>query len=184
DGAEAISPPVDWCYVNNFDSPHKPIILALPAGKGRLLRSDMLGAVEDLLVSIPAAFQSEDYQSRLQEMAEQYSQREQKAFQALGDKAREKNVALIQTPSGYTLAPLKDDKILSPTDFEALPEEEKQQTLAVIDELKAELKTIVRQLPQWAREGRENMRNLNRDFSRLVIDKLFNVLGDMYRELP
>ncbi|MCK9503025.1 MAG: AAA family ATPase [Porticoccaceae bacterium] len=183
-GAEAISPPVDWCYVNNFDSPHKPIILALPAGKGRLLRSDMLGAVEDLLVSIPAAFQSEDYQSRLQEMAEQYSQREQKAFQALGDKAREKNVALIQTPSGYTLAPLKDDKILSPTDFEALPEEEKQQTLAVIDELKAELKTIVRQLPLWAREGRENMRNLNRDFSRLVIDQLFNELGDKYRELP
>ncbi|MGD9660977.1 MAG: Lon protease family protein [Porticoccaceae bacterium] len=184
DGAEAISAPVDWCYVNNFDSPHKPIILALPAGKGKLLRADMLGAVEDLLVSIPAAFQSEDYQSRLQEMAEQYNQREQKAFQALGEKAREKNIALIQTPSGYTLAPLKDDKILSPADFEALPEEEKQQTLAVIDELKAELKTIVRQLPQWAREGRENMRNLNRDFSRLVIDQLFNELGDKYRELP
>src|SRR5690606_6016856 len=46
------------------------------------------------------------------------------------------------------------------------------------------LKTIVRQLPQWAREGRENMRNLNRDFSRLVIDQLFNELGDKYRELP
>src|SRR5690606_17551671 len=89
--------------------PHKPIALALPMGMGRQLRTDMAHCVEDLLASIPAAFQSDEYQSRLQEMGEQYSQREQQAFQELGEKARAENIALIQTPNGYTLAPMRDD---------------------------------------------------------------------------
>jgi len=183
-GVEPLAAPVDWCYVNNFESSHKPIILSLPAGKGKELRADMAHAVEDLLVSIPSAFQSEEYQSRVQEMAEQYSQREQEAFQELGDKAREEGIALIQTPNGYTLAPMKDEKILSPGDFDALPEEEKTRLLDITETLKGELKTIVRQLPQWAREGRERMRALNRDFSKLVIDQLFDDLVRKYEELP
>lgn len=184
DGVEPLSQPVDWCYVNNFESSHKPIILSLPAGMGKALRADMAHGIEDLLASIPAAFQSEEYQSRVQEMAEQYTQREQRAFQALGEKAREKNIALIQTPNGYTLAPMKEEKILSPGDFESLPEEEKKQILDIIEDLKGELKSIVRQLPQWAREGRERMRALNRDFSKLVIDQVFDDLARKYADLP
>ena len=48
----------DWCYVNNFESPDRPIGLRLPRGKGTELRSDMAQAVEDLLGALPASFQS------------------------------------------------------------------------------------------------------------------------------
>lgn len=184
DHGEPLAPLRDWCYVNNFDAPHKPIALSLPRGTGRQLRADMLHCVEDLLASIPAAFQSDEYQSRLQEMGEQYSRREQEAFQALGEKARDKSIALIQTPNGYTLAPMRDDKILSPPEFEALPEDEKQKTLNAIEELKDELKVIVRQLPLWVKEGREKLRELNREFSRLAVDQLFVDLRKRYSELP
>lgn len=174
----------DWCYVNNFDAPDKPIVLALPPGLGKQLRADMAHCVEDLLASIPAAFQSDEYQARLQEMGEQYSEREQKAFQALGEKARGENIALIQTPNGYTLAPMRDDKILSPPDFEALPEEEKKHTMEVIEKLKDDLKVIVRQLPLWVKEGRDKMRSLNREFSKLAVDQLFGELQKRYESLP
>ena len=174
----------DWCYVNNFDAPDKPIVLALPPGQGKQLRADMARCVEDLLASIPAAFQSDEYQARLQEMGEQYSEREQKAFQELGEKARAENIALIQTPNGYTLAPMRDDKILSPPDFEALPEEEKKHTMAVIEKLKDDLKVIVRQLPLWVKEGRDKMRSLNREFSKLAVDQLFGELQKRYESLP
>ncbi|HLS99558.1 MAG: ATP-binding protein [Porticoccaceae bacterium] len=184
DNGEPLAPLRDWCYVNNFDAPHKPIALALPMGMGRQLRTDMAHCVEDLLASIPAAFQSDEYQSRLQEMGEQYSQREQQAFQELGEKARAENIALIQTPNGYTLAPMRDDKILSPPDFEALPEEEQKHTLEVIEGLKTDLKAIVRQLPLWVKEGREKLRQLNREFSRLAVDQLFAELCKRYEGLP
>ena len=30
-------PPVDWCYIFNFDNPNEPIAVSLPAGKGKEL---------------------------------------------------------------------------------------------------------------------------------------------------
>ena len=64
-------------------------------------------------------------------------------LQALAEKAAEQHIAMIQTPSGYTLAPMKDGEIITPQDFEALPEEEKRRTMEVIEELKEKLKVIV-----------------------------------------
>ncbi|MCP4000593.1 MAG: AAA family ATPase, partial [Gammaproteobacteria bacterium] len=53
----------DWCYVNNFENPQQPRVLKLPAGMGQQLRKDMASLVEDLLMSLPSSFQSEEYNS-------------------------------------------------------------------------------------------------------------------------
>ena len=144
----------DWCYVNNFEAADQPISLRLPQGMARQLRNDMTRTVEDLLGILPSTFQSDEYQARVQELGEKYQNREKEAFGALADKAREQNIAMVQTPSGYTLAPTKDGEIITPQDFEALPEEEKSQSMTVIEGLKEELKVIVRQLPGWKKESR------------------------------
>lgn len=174
----------DWCYVNNFDEPHRPIVLRLPPGRGCELRADMKHCVEDLLGAIPAAFQSDEYQARVQELREELSEREQTAFQELGQKAAEKNVALLQTPSGYTLAPMKDGKVISPDDFEAMPEEEREGVVKAIEELREDLKGIIRQVPAWAKDSREKFRNLNREISRLAIDQPFADLAQRHADLP
>ena len=33
--------PWDWCYVNNFEQPYRPRALRLPAGRGKVLSTDM-----------------------------------------------------------------------------------------------------------------------------------------------
>lgn len=172
----------DWCYVNNFDSPDRPVALRLPRGMACQLRSDMARAVEDLLSLLPSAFQGDEYQGRAQELGEKYQEQEKEAFQALSDKAAAADIALIQTPSGYTLAPLKDQEVITPQAFEALPEEEKKRQLAVIEELKQELKLIVRQLPGWKKESRETFKQMNREFSKTVIDPVLNELKEKYRD--
>ncbi len=174
------APVDDWCYVNNFEAPDKPIALRLPRGMGCQLREDMASVVEDLLAIMPDTFQSDEYQARVQELGEHYQNRENEAFQALAGKAAEKNIAMLQTPSGYTLAPSKDGEIITPQDFEALPEEQKKKTLAEIEALKEELKTIVRQLPGWKKESHERFRELNSEFSRQVIDPILNLLKNKY----
>ncbi len=121
----------DWCYVNNFDSPDKPVALRLPPGMACQLRDDMAHAVEDLLGTLPATFQSDEYQSRVQELGERYQGREQESFQALAEKASTQGIAMLQTPAGYTLAPMKEGEIIKPQEFEALPEEEKKRIEAV-----------------------------------------------------
>ncbi|TDG12812.1 ATP-dependent protease [Seongchinamella unica] len=174
----------DWCYVNNFERPDQPIALSLPPGRGSELRRDMAAAVETLLAIMPATFQSDEYQAQVQALGEEYQEREKAAFQSLAEKAGEHNVTMIQTPSGYTLAPTKDGEIISPQDFEALPEEEKKVTLDFIDELKEELKTVVRQLPGWKMESREQFKALNQEFSQRAIDPVFGQLKEKYRDFP
>ena len=34
-------PPSDWCYVNNFEQPYRPLVLRLPAGMGKALQKDV-----------------------------------------------------------------------------------------------------------------------------------------------
>jgi lon-related putative ATP-dependent protease len=178
------TPVSDWCYVNNFEAPDQPLVLQLPPGLGGRLRADMASAVEELLGLIPATFQSDDYQAQVQELGEHYHAREQEAFQALAESAREQGVAMIQTPNGYTLAPTAEGEIIKPEDFEALPEEQKEQTLASIEKLKDELKQIVRQLPGWKKESRERFKHLNSEFSQLAIDPVFVELNGKYQDYP
>ena len=56
--------PSDWVYVNNFTDAHKPIAIALPAGRARPFRDAMHGLIDDLKTALPAMFESEDYQTR------------------------------------------------------------------------------------------------------------------------
>ena len=174
----------DWCYVNNFAEPDKPNALRLPRGMGSDLRRDMASAVEDLLAVLPATFQSDEYGTRVQELGDHYQSMERTAFQALAEKASAQNIAMIQTPSGYTLAPLHDGEIIKPEEFEALPQEQQDSALKIIEELKGELKAIVRQLPGWKKESREMFKDLNREFSELAIDPVFIELKKRYQQYP
>ena len=174
----------DWCYVNNFEAPDQPIALRLPRGTARQLRNDMARAVEDLLGILPSTFQSDEYQARVQELAEKYQLKEKEAFGALADKAKEQQIAMIQTPSGYTLAPMKDGEISTPQDFEALQEDVKSKTMSLIEGFKEELKVIVRQLPGWKKESRDLFKELNREFSQVAIDPVMNDLKLKYKDYP
>ncbi|MEH6634015.1 MAG: ATP-binding protein [Halioglobus sp.] len=172
----------DWCYVNNFDAPDKPKALRLPKGIARQLRDDMVHMVEELLGVMPATFQSDEYQARVQELAEKYQTREQEAFGALAEKATKQQIAMIQTPSGYTLAPMKDGEVAKPQEFETRPEEEKSASMKLIEELKEELKGIIRQLPSWKKESRDLFKELNKEFSLLAIEPVMKELKARYKK--
>ncbi len=174
----------DWCYVNNFEVPHRPRLLKMPAGRGRALAADMRRLVEDLVASVAATFQGDAYQSRMQELREELHEREQQAFRDLGERAAAEGIALLQTPAGYTLAPMKDKKIVAPAEFEALPEAERQHTLENIERFREQLKGVLRQLPLWAKEGRDRARDIDHEFSRNAIDPLFADLAANYLDLP
>ena len=76
--------PADWCYVADFARPDRPNALALPAGKGAELRNDMRQLVEDLLTAMPAAFHSDEYRRRLQEIQDEFKKREEDAAADIG----------------------------------------------------------------------------------------------------
>ena len=180
--AEEEPVPSDWCYVNNFDDPHKPVTLELPAGQGAELREDMNQLIEELRTAIPAAFESEDYQTRKQELQEEFKEQQEKAFNAIQERAQERDIALIRTPVGLAFAPIQDDEVISPDEFQELPEEQQEQLKEDIAELQEQLQDTMRHARQWERKAREKMKELDRQVAMFATGHRIEELQEKYAE--
>ncbi len=161
--------PDDWVYVHNFAVAHQPCAMRLPPGRGPELSHKMAAAIEDLRVAIPAVFESEEYRTRRQVVDASFKQQQENAFDSLRKRAEEQHIALIQTPVGMALAPMRDGEVLKPEQFNTLPEEDRQRIQNTIRDLQNELQEIVSQMPQWEKEHRETVRELNREMSGYAI---------------
>jgi hypothetical protein len=80
DEASAKPTPSDWTYVNNFTDSDRPIAIELPAGRARKFQDAMRKLIDDLKSALPAAFQSEDYQTRRGAIDESFQKKQGEAF--------------------------------------------------------------------------------------------------------
>jgi lon-related putative ATP-dependent protease len=176
--------PPDWVYVNDFEKPHKPRAIKLPSGQGVVLRDDMEELIEELRTAIPAAFESEDYRTRKQEVEEEFKEQQEQAFGEVQNKAQERNVSLIRTPVGLAFAPMRDGEVVSPEDFQELPEEERQQVEGEIAGLQEQLQEAIYQVRQWEREAREKMKELDREVAMFAVGHFITDLREKHAELP
>jgi lon-related putative ATP-dependent protease len=184
DKAAHEAPPPDWCYVNNFQEAHKPRVMQLPAGTGVKLKNAMEQLMADLHAAIPAVFESEEYRTRRQEMEEQLKEQHEQAFEELRKEAESHSIALVRTPSGMAFAPMRNSEVVSPEDYEKLPENERQRTEAVIATLEEQLAKIIHQVPQWRREGQRRIRELDREVTISAVGHLIDDLKQAYATLP
>ncbi len=176
--------PPDWCYVFNFETPHKPSRLRLPAGRACKFRDDMRRLVEELQAGIPAAFETDEYRARRQEIETEFNERQEQAVGAIGDKARKEGVALVRTPSGFAFAPMHEDAVMEPDRFRALPKAEQERFEGLIARLQEELETVIQEVPKWRREAQRKLRELNRQVTRLAVNSLIEELKGEYAPLP
>ena len=175
--------PPDWCYVNNFHQPYKPHALELPPGMGQLLSIDMDQLIDDLRAAIPAAFESEEYRTRSQVIEEELSDRQEQAIDEMRKAASEKGIGLINTPTGITLAPIRDDEVIKIEEFKKLPEEERKRIENDIEILQERLIKALHQAPQWQKESRAKITVLNREMAASAVGNLLDTLRNKYHDL-
>ena len=113
--------PADWCYIHDFEDAHRPKALKLPAGTGGKLHRDMARLIEELQTAVAAIFDSEEYRTRLQGINEEFRERQSEAFEELQKRARAREVALVRTPVGLALAPMRGEEVMSPEDSASCP---------------------------------------------------------------
>ncbi|MBI4695846.1 MAG: AAA family ATPase [Gammaproteobacteria bacterium] len=176
--------PHDWCYVANFEQEHKPKGLALPAGVGVKFKRDLEQLIEDLGAAITAAFESDEYRARRQEIEGSLKERHEQAFTALGHEAEEQGIALIRTPTGMGFAPMQDHEVIGPEQFHKLPEPEQQRLEAAVGALQEKLEMLVRQLPQWRREVQQRIRDLDREVTQAAVEHLIDDMRRAYAVHP
>lgn len=162
--------PQDWVYVHNFDAPEKPRAIALPRGKGPRLRAALAELVDDLAQGIPALFESEEYQSRRAAIEEEFGGRNETSFAALAARARERGVAILRTPMGFALAPMKDGEVQKPDVIEKLPEAERETIRDHVARTQDELSQFLESLPRLEKEHRAAVGALNAEMAEQVVD--------------
>ena len=176
--------PADWCYVNNFANPEKPRALCLPAGRGSGFRDDMQNLVEEARFAIPAAFEEEDYRNQLKAL-EQESQQEVKAqWESLKELAAKDGISMLQTPSGYVLAPVRDGNVIDDEEFDKLPENERERIQAAIKWLSDELQSRIEHMPALRKKHHERIRELNQEVTAHTVRVLLADLKGKYADLP
>jgi lon-related putative ATP-dependent protease len=181
--ARSLPAACDWCYVNNFEEAKKPYALELPAGRGAEFREDIERLIEDMRAAIPGAFESEDFQTRRQSIEEEFKERQEKALEEVQQRAREHGIGLMPTPAGFAFAPLRDGETLSPEEFQKLPEEQQEKFQQDSEELGKDLRKVLQNVPQWIRQARRRIRELEREVALLAIGGLIDDLREKYRSL-
>ncbi|UCF67771.1 MAG: AAA family ATPase, partial [Acidobacteriota bacterium] len=74
----------------------------------------------------------------------------------------------------------KGDEVMSPDEFQALPEKDRAALQTEIEQLQDELKKVLRQVPRWQREKQKRLRELDLEVSRVTIEPLISELRDEY----
>jgi predicted ATP-dependent protease len=172
--------PDDWCYVYNFEQPHRPRALRLAPGRGAKFRSDVQQLVEELRSTIPAVFESDEYRARAEQIDAEFNERQEKAFSELGQEAAGHEIALLHTPAGFSFAPTRNGEVISPDEYAKIPEEERARIVKVVAELEEKLQKLIRQVPKWRKERRERIRYLNREMTMLAVGHLIDDLKEEY----
>jgi lon-related putative ATP-dependent protease len=176
--------PADWCYVNNFDKPETPHAFRLPPGRGALLHEDMRHLVEDLRSAIPSAFESENYRARKHVIEQELKDQQEKALEEVQQHGTKKDIALLRTPSGFVLTPMRHGEVLGPEDFEKLPESEHAAIQAAMSEMQEKLHAVLHQMPKYEQESRKKVRELNNEVATFAVEHLIDELRKKYTDLP
>ncbi len=182
----AEAPPArDWCYVQDFDDPQRPRALSLPAGMAIRLRADLDQLIQDLLTVVPRSFASGEYPQEKQRIEESFEQRRKLALVSLGEAAEQDGIVILDTPTGYTLAPLAGGKPMPQEVFNQLPEDEKRRLDELLEKHRKALLSLLREdVPIWYKETLEQLRELKEKTIGATIERLVADIRAHYGEVP
>ncbi|MDH5425529.1 MAG: AAA family ATPase [Gammaproteobacteria bacterium] len=175
--------PSDWCYTHNFEQDNRPKILELPAGRGRKFSKNMDALITELGKSIPAAFETNEYRERIQLIERDASTKQTELIKKYKKIAREDSILLEETPSGFTLSPIVNEKALSLEEFNLLAQDTQDQFNEKTNKLQEELEFIIPQLNQISRDSNDKIKSMNRDVALYATGHLIKDLIGRYGDI-
>ena len=175
-----LSAPDDWCYINNFEEEREPVALTFPPGGGKAFHKDMAALIDDVLDSLPIAFDNPGYQRRRASISREFEQKYDAAIDAVERYAQANDVALYEEGGSITFSPIVNGKPISDTEFATLTDEQREGFYTLIDELENRLSESLLSLPTWKRENSERLRELDKKTAEQGIKPLLKVLEHKY----
>jgi lon-related putative ATP-dependent protease len=176
--------PSDWAYVNNFQDPYRPQALRLPPGRGCELRDRLNDLLKHLAVSLPRAFEGEQYQEHRGKLARELDVQRNAEAERLDAFVTSRGFALLRTPMGLVVAPVVNGQPLTPEQFQQLPSAQRQEIQARQPELQEEVERALRRIRDLEQAAQERLHNLDREIAAAAIARDFEALSQPYQEWP
>ena len=140
--------------------------------------------MEELRAAIPAVFESEDYRTRKKLLEAQLSLQGERVFGGLEERARARGVAIVKTPAGVGMAPLRDGEVIEPEAFSRLPAPDQERMKAEMVAIQQELQDVLGAIPREARRHREEMRRLDRLVTAAATSNLVDEVRPHWADVP
>jgi predicted ATP-dependent protease len=140
----------------------------------------MARLIDELRTAISAALETEEYRQHHQQIHDEFNTRRDQALGDLRKRAADQNVALIRTPLGLALAPMRGGEVVDADAFQQLPEDERRHIRTTIEGFEAELEKMLHEVPKWHRETHEKLRALKHAATKAAVDALIGELKKAY----
>jgi predicted ATP-dependent protease len=166
----------DYAYVNNFNNPKMPKLLALPKGKANILANRMNEFVEYLIANIPSIFESKEYENRIQAINTEYNEKQTLIFEELEKKASKLDFVIKPTPSGLVVNPVLDGKIITEKEFSTLEASIKKE----IEEKRKQLEVFINEFMFASRELEkerfQKIKKINNEMGLSIISNKLDII--------
>lgn len=183
----------DYCYVNNFVDPDKPILIRLPQGDGKKLAKAMEDAVNYLKKRLPKLFEEDDYQNAKRKIFESYQQKEAEILSKFDEKIQPFNFIRgnYENEQGIVIQdvfPLIDGQPVHINQIEQLLTEKKitkkqaQEFYSNYQNFHAEIFNLSRQSFKMLQEMKVSLTELDRTTSSVVINTTFKEIEENFAD--
>jgi predicted ATP-dependent protease len=173
-------PPDDWCYVNNFKEPNKPIALKFPTGEGDVFKHEVKSFIDQLLYAIPAMFESKEYRNAIERIRSKYINREEKLIAKLKVEAKSNGLMIIGKSGNYEVMPVLNDEKLTKEQFEKLTEKEKKDFVNKMNRMQTRLNRIKDEMPAWFKEKHNKLKEIRTEYVNTLVSTLIAELKENY----
>jgi hypothetical protein len=161
--------PDDWCYINNFKDPDRPLAVKLAPGRAREFQLDMEKFIDLMMSEIPKVFESKEYEEQKTHIQEQLERAKEILFEETGRGAQELGFQLSVTRTGIVKVPLFKGKPLQSEDLEKLSAEQRLEMDDREKKVDTEIRDFLSKARQLDKEAREKIHELNRKVAHFAM---------------
>jgi len=189
--------PDDWVYVNNFEEADSPIVINLPAGKGRQFAKDADAVVEELKTTLAKAFDNSSFEDNKAALVKAFQDEVNMLMDNLRSWAEKKKFSVKRTPQGFinlpmfVAHPLKQDGTLDTEaepvlremqqeEFEALSSAQQAKLQKVSETISQKTLETLRVIREYEKQLKTKIKQLESEICRTAIDPVISEFRAKY----
>src|ERR1700674_1422933 len=191
---DQIHPPakasLDRCYVNNFKSPDRPRLLALPRGQANGFKKDMQSGIEFLRRRIPQVFEGEPFQRQKGRIVDRFTVREKELMDDFTRRIAREQFALGHMQVGAValpeIFPVLEGQMVPIEDIPKMVHEGKLETMVAEDlerkyeQFRQEFTVVYRKTLTLSRELASELSYLEQEAASVLVDGFIEELKEKY----